>query len=312
MVGHCGDGATGVEILPWLTNSAASLIGNLSALRRKGNGITMIAVFKNVYDYRELMAVLAWKNVTLRYKQAYLGIAWAVVKPLTLMLIFTLVRSFVGIDSGNIPYPLLTFAALLPWIFFQESASEGVGSVVGNANLIKKIYFPREIFPITAVITKLVELGISFVILAGLMVWYQFIPGIYIFWVPLIILYTILAALSIAFVGAAINVYYRDVGTALPVLLSLLMYASPVIYPLQLVKDKLLTHHAAGEWSNVLYTLYTLNPMAGIIDAFQSVVLRNEPPDLNAMIPGAIMIAILLPLSYAFFKRAESYFADVI
>jgi len=272
----------------------------------------MIAVFKNVYDYRELMAVLAWKNVTLRYKQAYLGIAWAVVKPLTLMLIFTLVRSFVGIDSGNIPYPLLTFAALLPWIFFQESASEGVGSVVGNANLIKKIYFPREIFPITAVITKLVELGISFVILAGLMVWYQFIPGIYIFWVPLIILYTILAALSIAFVGAAINVYYRDVGTALPVLLSLLMYASPVIYPLQLVKDKLLTHHAAGEWSNVLYTLYTLNPMAGIIDAFQSVVLRNEPPDLNAMIPGAIMIAILLPLSYAFFKRAESYFADVI
>jgi len=102
------------------------------------------------------------------------------------------------------------------------------------------------------------------------------------------------------------------VGTALPVLLSLLMYASPVIYPLQLVKDKLLVHHAAGEWSNPLYTLYTLNPMAGIIDAFQSVVLRNEPPDLTAMVPGMILIAILLPLSYAFFKRAESYFADVI
>jgi lipopolysaccharide transport system permease protein len=258
------------------------------------------------------MAVLAWKNVTLRYKQAYLGIAWAVVKPLTLMLIFTLVKSFVGIDSGSIPYPLLTFAALMPWVFFQEAASEGVNSVVGNANLIKKIYFPREIFPLTAVITKLVELGISFLILAGLMVWYHFVPGIYIFWVPFIILYTILAALSIAFVGAAINVYYRDVGTALPVLLSLLMYASPVIYPLQLVKDKLLVHHAAGEWSNLLYTLYTLNPMAGIIDAFQSVVLRNEPPDLTTMVPGMILIAILLPLSYAFFKRAESYFADVI
>lgn len=272
----------------------------------------MLTLAKNLYDYRELMAVLAWKNVTLRYKQAYLGIAWAVVKPLTLMLIFTLVRSFVGIDSGNIPYPLLTFAALLPWVFFQEAASEGVSSIVGNANLIKKIYFPREIFPITAVITKLVELGISFLILAGLMVWYQFIPGIYIFWVPLIILYTILAALSIAFVGAAINVYYRDVGTALPVLLSLLMYASPVIYPLQLVKDKLLVHQAAGEWSNALYTLYTLNPLAGIIDAFQSVMLRNEPPDLVAMVPGMILIAILLPLSYAFFKRAESYFADVI
>ena len=134
----------------------------------------MITVVKNLVEYRELMAVLAWKNVTLRYKQAYLGIAWAVVKPLVLMLIFTLVRSFVGIDSGNIPYPLLTFAALMPWIFFQESASEGVSSVVSNANLIKKIYFPREIFPITAVVTKLVELGINFIILAGLMIWFQY------------------------------------------------------------------------------------------------------------------------------------------
>jgi lipopolysaccharide transport system permease protein len=183
---------------------------------------------------------------------------------------------------------------------------------VGNANLIKKIYFPREIFPITAVVTKLVELGINFVILAGLMIWFQYLPSIYILWVPFIILYTILAALSIAFVGAAINVYYRDMGTALPVLLSLLMYASPVIYPLQLVKDKLLEQQAAGEWSNLLYTLYTLNPLAGIIDAFQSVVLKNQPPDLMAMIPGMILVAILLPLSYAFFKRAESYFADVI
>ena len=272
----------------------------------------MIQVAKSLYGYRELLAALAWKNITVRYKQAYLGIAWAIVKPLTLMLIFTLVKSFVGIDSGNIPYPILTFAALMPWTFFQESASEGVTSVVGNANLIKKIYFPREIFPLTAVVTKLVELGINFFILAGLMVWYQMMPSIYMLWVPLIILYTLLAALTVAFVGAAINVYYRDVGTALPVLLSLLMYASPVMYPLQLVKDKLLVQQAAGEWSNALYTLYTLNPLAGIIDAFQNVVLRNEPPDLLAMIPGMILVAVLLPLSYAFFKRAESYFADVI
>ncbi|MHB1175812.1 MAG: ABC transporter permease [Sulfuriferula sp.] len=272
----------------------------------------MIQASKSLYGYRELLIALAWKNITVRYKQAYLGIAWAIVKPLTLMLIFTLVKSFVGIDSGTIPYPILTFAALMPWTFFQESASEGVTSVVGNANLIKKIYFPREIFPLTAVVTKLVELGINFFILAGLMVWYHMIPSIYMLWVPLIILYTLLAALTVAFVGAAINVYYRDVGTALPVLLSLLMYASPVIYPLHLVKDKLLVHQAAGEWSNTLYTLYTLNPLAGIIDAFQSVVLRNEAPDLAAMIPGMILIAILLPLSYAFFKRAESYFADVI
>lgn len=272
----------------------------------------MLLIAKNLYDYRELMVTLAWKNVTLRYKQAYLGIAWAILKPIMLMLIFTLVKSFVGIESGDIPYPILVFAALMPWTFFQESTSEGVTSVVGNTALIKKIYFPREIFPITSVLTKLVELGINFVILAGLMVWYQMMPSIYMLWVPLIVAYTILAALTIAFAGAAVNVYYRDVGAALPVMLSLLMYVSPVIYPLQLVKDKLLTQQAAGEWSDTLYTLYTLNPLAGIIDAFQSVVLRGAPPDLNAMIPGAIMIAILLPLSYLYFKRAESYFADVI
>jgi lipopolysaccharide transport system permease protein len=272
----------------------------------------MLTIAKNLYDYRELMTTLAWKSVTLRYKQAYLGIAWAILKPVTLMLIFTLVKSFVGIESGDIPYPILVFAALMPWTFFQESASEGVTSVVSNTALIKKIYFPREIFPITSVLTKLVELGINFVILAGLMAWYGMMPSIHILWVPLIIFYTVLAALTIAFVGAAINVYYRDMGTALPVLLSLLMYASPVIYPLQLVKDKLLTQQAAGEWSDTLYILYTLNPLAGIIDAFQSVVLRSTSPDLTAMIPGAIMIAILLPLSYLYFKRAESYFADVI
>lgn len=272
----------------------------------------MIQAAKNLYAYRELMGVLAWKNITLRYKQAYMGIAWAVIKPLTLMLIFTLVKSFVGIDSGAIPYPLLTFVALVPWIFFQEATSEGVGSVVGNANLIRKIYFPREIFPLTTVVTKLVELGINMVILAGLMAYYGFMPTAAILWVPLLILYTVLASLSIALMGAALNVYYRDIASALPMLLSLMMYASPVIYPLALVKEKLLVNQAAGEWSNFLYTLYTLNPMAGIIDAFQQTILRGASPDFSALLPGMILVGVLLPISYMIFKRAEAYFADVV
>lgn len=272
----------------------------------------MIKAIKNIVDYRELIAVLAWKNITVRYKQAYLGIGWAILKPLALMLVFTLVRSFIGIPSGNVPYPILAFAALLPWIFFQESAAEGVQSVVGNAGLIRKIYFPREVFPITGIITKLVELGINAIILAALMLWFRTVPSVYILWAPLIIFYTILASLTIALAGAAINVYYRDVGAALPVLLSLLMYASPVIYPLDLVKEKLLVHRAAGDWSDVLYTLYTLNPLAGIIDSFQNVVLRGAPPDFHAMLPGAILVAAALPVSYLIFRRAESYFADVI
>ena len=271
-----------------------------------------MSVIRNVLDHRDLIAVLAWKNITVRYKQAYLGIGWAILKPLTLMMVFTLVRSFVGIPSGSVPYPILAFAALLPWIFFQESASEGVNSVVGNTALIRKIYFPREVFPITGIITKLVELLINVVILAAMMAWFGVTPTAEVLWAPLIIVYTMLASLTIALAGAAINVYYRDVGAALPVLLSLLMYASPVIYPLDLVKDKLLVHRAAGEWSHTLYTLYTLNPLAGIIDSFQNVVLRGTPPDWAALIPGAVLIVATLPLSYLVFKRAEAYFADVI
>lgn len=272
----------------------------------------MLRIAKNLYDYRELMFTLAWKNIALRYKQAYLGIAWAVLKPLMLMLIFNLVRHFVGIDSGGIPYPVLTFTALLLWTFFQEAASEGVTSVVGNTALIRKIYFPREIFPITSVLTKLVELSINFSIVGLLMAWYGIAPSLYALWVPALVVYTILAALTIAFVGAALNVYYRDIGNALPVLLSLVMYASPVIYPLHLVKAKLVEQQAAGEWSNLLYQLYLLNPLAGLIDNFQNVMLRGLPPDFSSMLPGFVLILCLLPLSYLYFKRAESYFADVI
>lgn len=272
----------------------------------------MLNVFKDIYAYRELVAALAWKNIIVRYKQAYLGILWAVLKPLMLMLIFTLVKSFVGIDSGDVPYPILTFAALLPWVFFQESVSEGVNSITSNAALIKKIYFPREVFPLTAMVTKLVELGISFVILAGMMLYYQVAPNIYIIWVPIIILYTMLVALGISFFGAAVNVYYRDVGQMLPVAMSLLMYASPVIYPLSLVQKKLLLERAAGDWSEALYRLYTVNPLAGIIDSFQRVMLKNQPPDYEAMWPGVLLTLAILLVGYYFFKRAESWFADVI
>lgn len=272
----------------------------------------MLQIAKNLYDYRELIAALAWKNIIVRYKQAYLGILWSILKPVMLMLIFTLVRSFVGIDTGGVPYPILTFAALMPWIFFQESASEGVSSVTGNAALIRKIYFPREVFPLTSMVTKTVELGINFLILTGLMAYYHLLPTLYALWVPAIIGYTMVVALSVSFFGAALNVYYRDVAAALPVALSLMMYASPIIYPLDLVKQKLLMEQAAGAWSEKLYTLYLCNPLAGIIDAFQRVLLKGLPPDWNTLIPGAIVTAIVLPLSYCYFKRAESWFADVI
>lgn len=272
----------------------------------------MISAVSNTVRYRELLAVLVWKNIIVRYKQAYLGLAWSVLKPLTLMVIFTLMRSIIGINSGSTPYPVLAFAALLVWTLFQESASEGINSIVGNAHLIRKIYFPREVFPLTAVLTKLVEFGINLVVLAALMAWFGIVPTATAWWLPLLALYTLLASLCIAFAGAALNVYYRDVAAGLPLMLSLMMFLSPIIYPLTMVQDRLLVQRAGGEWSETLYTLYTMNPMAGIVDAVQRTLLMGQPPDMQAMWPGMVVVAVLLPLSYWYFKRAEAYFVDVI
>ena len=272
----------------------------------------MLQIAKNAYSYRELIAVMAWKQIIVRYKQSYLGIVWAVLKPLILMLVFTLLNSFIGIPTGNLPYPVVAFAALVPWVFFQESTSEGVGSIVNNALLIRKIYFPREVFPITGVITKLVEFFINCLVLACLMAYFRVLPAPTIIWMPAILAYIIVASLAVALIGAALNVFYRDIGTMLPILLQLMMYASPVIYPMSLVKQKLLVGHAAGGWSELLYRIYTFNPMAGIIDAFQRTVLYGQAPDFDVMWPGLLLVAIALPVSYAVFKRAERDFADVV
>lgn len=272
----------------------------------------MLATLKNLWQYRELLTVLAWKSISLRYKQSYLGLIWVILKPLVLVLIFMLVRSIVGIDSGEIPYPLLVYCALIPWTFFQESVGDGVVSVVNNSNLVKKIYFPREIFPLTAVLTKLVELAIGLVILALLMAWYGFGLRASMLWLPFLLVICVLASLTLSLVGSAINVYVRDVGQMIPLLLSLVMYASPIIYPLALVQKKLLTEQSAGEWSNALYNLYALNPMVGVIDGFQTILLRGLAPDWPTLIPGLLFIAIGLPISYVLFKQAEDYFADVV
>lgn len=272
----------------------------------------MISIATNLFKYRELISALVWKNIVVRYKQSYLGIFWAVLKPLMLMLIFTLVRSFIGIETDGIPYPLLTFTALIPWVFFQESASEGVNSVTSNAALIKKIYFPREVFPLTAMVTKLVELTIGLMILAGLLAYYRVIPTLQMLWLPVIIFYTMIVSLTISFFGSALNVYYRDVAQILPVILSLLMYGSPIIYPLSLVKKQLLQEQVAGEWSERLYQLYTLNPLAGIIDSFQRIIIKGQAPDIELLTPGMILVFTILPFAYFFFKRAENWFVDVI
>jgi len=266
----------------------------------------------HLWDYRELLWTLVWKEIVVRYKQAYLGIAWTVLKPVMLMLVFTLMRGFIGIDSGSIPYPVLTFTALIPWVFFQEGVALGVNSNVLNAGLVKKIYFPREVFPLVSVLTKVVEFFVDMAVLLGLMAWYGLYLTAQAAWLPVLLLYLVLTSLAVNLVGAALNVFYRDVSQFLPVAISLVMYASPIIYPLSLVKRVLLVSQAAGPNSHLLYFLYTLNPLVGIVDAFQNVLLHNQPPDMSVIWPGAMVVLMILPISYEYFKRAEHSFADVI
>ena len=274
--------------------------------------LPMIAAFRSLYQYRELLQVLAWKDITLRYKQSHLGLVWLVLRPLMLVAIFMVVRSFVGIDSGAVPYALLTYCAMVPWIFFQEAASAGVGSVVNHANLVKKIYFPREIFPLASLAATSAQLLIGLLVLAMMMGWYQWAPTWHALWVPLLAAYTMLVALTISLAGAAVNVYSRDASQGIPLLLGMSMYLTPVIYPLELVQRALVERQAAGAWSDTLYALYLANPMTGVIDGFQRTLLKGLAPDWATMAPGALLVLVLLPLSYAFFKRAEAYFADVI
>ena len=272
----------------------------------------MTTVLRNLYAYRELLQVLTWKNVTLRYKQSHLGLAWLVLRPLMLVAIFMVVRSFVGIYSGKVPYALLTYCAMVPWVFFQEAASDGVGSVVNHANLVKKIYFPREIFPLASLIACSLQLGIGLAILALMMIFYQWAPTWHALWIPAVIAYLLLTALTVSLAGAAINVYSRDASQGIPLLLGMAMYLTPVIYPLELVRHSLLDRNVAGEFSSLIYQVYLANPMTGIIDAFQRTALKGSAPDWATMVPGMLIVGLLFPLSYIFFKRAEKYFADVI
>lgn len=272
----------------------------------------MIRVARDLLQYRELVATLAWKQIIVRYKQSFLGLFWTVLKPVTLTLVFTLLNMFVGITSGGIPYPVITFAALVPWLFFQEAASEGVGSIVHNAQLIRKIYFPREVFPVTAVITKITEYAINCGVLTLLIYYFEIPLTTAIMWIPLITIYLFVVSTAVAFAGSALNVFYRDVGAMLPILFQLAMYASPVIYPMDVVRKTFLEQRAAGDWSDVAYRIYTMNPLAGIVDSFQRAALHGKGPDWDVVWPGLLTTLVVLPLSFVVFRRAERYFADVV
>ncbi len=255
---------------------------------------------KELWEYRELLYFLVWRNVKVRYKQTVIGAAWAIVQPLMTMVIFTIVfGNFARIPSDGLPYPIFAYTALLPWTYFAQAISRSGLSLVGSANLITKVYFPRLIMPISAAVAPLVDFAIAFVILLGLMVWFSIAPTWGVLALPLFILLALFTALSVSLWLSALNVKYRDVGYTIPFVVQFWMYASPVVYPVSLVPEK---------WR----LLYSLNPMAGVIEGFRWALLGKESPDFAVMAVSAAVVVMLLFGGVVYFKRMERTFADVV
>jgi lipopolysaccharide transport system permease protein len=258
-----------------------------------------------LWGYRELVVFLTMRDIRVRYKQAALGIGWAVLQPIMTMLIFTFIFGRLAklpADSGMPAdwYPVFSFAGVLPWQLFQGSLTRASISLVGNSNLLTKIYFPRLIIPIAAVGAGLVDFAIAFLVMVGLMIYFQVPVHLNILWLPLLVLLTLMTALSIGLWLSAMNVQYRDVQHMIPFLLQAWMYASPVAYSIDIVNV-----------SPVWRLIYGLNPMAGIIQGFRWILLGSKPPD-ELMLVSVVMVVVLLISGLYYFRRMERHFADTV
>ena len=257
--------------------------------------------WRDLWRYRELFFFLAWRDILVRYKQTVIGIVWALARPLLTMVVFTLVFSKLAkLPSGGVPYPILVFAALLPWQFFSSAFSGSGDSLVSNASMISKVYFPRLVIPVSAVIVSFVDFLISAAILVGLMIWYGFAPNLRMFALPLFILFAFAAAMGAGLWIAALNVKYRDFRIIVPFVVQFGLYISPVGFSSNIVPEK---------WR----LLYSVNPMVGVIDGFRWSILGGET---RLYWPGFMLslalVLVILVTGIHYFRKTEKTFADVI
>lgn len=254
----------------------------------------------SLHRYWELLYFLVWRDIKVRYKQMAIGAGWAIVQPLVTMLLFTAVFSGIAnISTGSIPYPLFAYAALLPWTYFSQALTRSGTSLVNNSNLITKVYFPRLLIPLSAVFSSLVDFAAAFALLTGMMAWYRIIPGWHILWLPVFLFICMLTALAVTLWFSALCVKYRDVGVIVPFLLQVWMFASPIAYPVRLVPAK---------WR----LLYSLNPMAGVIEGFRSALLGSAMPDAATMTASILGVIVVLYGGLHYFKHMERTFADLV
>jgi len=255
---------------------------------------------RELWSYRELLYFLVWRDVKVRYKQTALGAAWAIIQPFFTMLVFSLFFGrLANIPSDNIPYPLFSFAALVPWTFFANGLGQSSDSLVGNANLIKKVYFPRLVVPFAAVLSGVVDFALAFVVLLVMMLFYGRVPTINAIWLPLLLLLALITALGVGLWLSALNVEYRDVRYVVPFLTQFWLFATPIAYPSSLLSEP---------WR----TLYGLNPMVGVVEGFRwALVGTDTAPGAIVLVSALAALAILISGSY-YFRRMEQTFADVV
>jgi lipopolysaccharide transport system permease protein len=264
------------------------------------NPLDVWSNLRELYRYRDLLMTLSAHRVKVRYKQSVLGIGWAILQPLALMLIYTAVFSVVAKKkTDGVPYAVFAYSALLPWTAFSTALTNATNGLVSHQQLVTKVYFPREILPITYVLAAIFDLLVGSVVLAGLMVYYQVPLTLNVLYAIPVIGLLMVFATAISLFFSATQVRFRDIGVAMPLLLQLWMFASPVVYPLSAVPDR-------------YRMLYVLNPMTGMIDSFRRIVVQGLPPDWSILAFSAAVALVVLPLSYMYFKRVESTVADVI
>ena len=256
--------------------------------------------WKDLWRYRELFYILSWRDIKVRYKQTVLGAAWSIIRPLLTTIVFTIVFNKIAKleNPGNAPYALMVFAGMLPWQFFSNALSESSNSLIGNANLITKVYFPRMIIPASSVITSMVDFGISFIILVAMFFWYQFVPSWHIVFLPVFILVAFFCAFGVGLFLTAVNVKYRDFRYIIPFIIQFGLYITPVGFSSTVIGER---------WK----FLYSLNPMVGVIDGFRWCIL-GDTMHLSSFLISLTTTIIFLILGLYYFRKMEKTFADNI
>lgn len=253
-----------------------------------------------VWRYRELLYFMVWRDTIIRYKQTAIGASWAIIQPLIQMVIFTLIfGKLAKIPTDGVPYPVFAFTGLLPWTYFSQALARGSNSVVGSSNLITKIYFPRLLIPLAATAAPAVDFIFTFVVLLVLMAWFHIAPTWGLLALPLFLGLAFLTAMAMTLWLSSLDVRYRDIGYIVPFLIQIWMYASPVVYPVSVIPEK---------WR----LIYSLNPMAGVIEGFRWALLGKGSPDLMVIAISSAMVLVLLLGGIVYFKQMERTFADVI